>query len=94
MTDTIKKILPQFQASLPPSVKLDIVFDRSQMIRASIDDVQTTLLIAGVLVVGVIFVFLRRVSATIIPVAGAAHRRDRHLRRHVGCSASTSTICR
>jgi len=67
VTDAIKKILPQFQASLPPSVQLDVVFDRSQMIRASIDDVQHTLLIAGLLVVGVIFVFLRRVSATIIP---------------------------
>ena len=67
VADTIKKVLPQFQASLPPSVQMDVVFDRSQMIRASIDDVQTTLLIAGALVVGVIFVFLRRVSATIIP---------------------------
>ena len=65
--DTIKKILPQFEANLPPSVKLDVVFDRSQVIRASINDVQRTLLIAGALVVGVIFVFLRRVSATIIP---------------------------
>ncbi|HET7086465.1 MAG TPA: efflux RND transporter permease subunit [Rhizomicrobium sp.] len=67
VTDTIKKVLPQFQASLPPSVQMDVVFDRSQMIRASIDDVQHTLLIAGLLVVGVIFVFLRRVSATVIP---------------------------
>ena len=65
--NSIKKVLPQFQANLPPSVKLDIVFDRSQVIQASIADVQTTLLIAGALVVGVIFVFLRRVSATIIP---------------------------
>src|SRR6476659_5870246 len=67
VTDAIKKILPQFQATLPPSVRLDVVFDRSQGIRASIDDVQHTLLIAGLLVVGVIFVFLRRVSATLIP---------------------------
>ncbi|MEI7790542.1 MAG: efflux RND transporter permease subunit, partial [Alphaproteobacteria bacterium] len=67
VTDAIKKILPQFQANLPPSVQMDVVFDRSQMIRASIEDVQTTLLIAGFLVVGVIFVFLRRISATIIP---------------------------
>ncbi|HKU54808.1 MAG TPA: efflux RND transporter permease subunit [Rhizomicrobium sp.] len=67
VTDTIKKVLPQFRANLPPSVEMDVVFDRSQMIRASIDDVQHTLLIAGALVVGVIFVFLRRVSATIIP---------------------------
>ena len=65
--DTIRKVLPQFQASLPPSVHLDVVFDRSQMIRASINDVQHTLMIAGLLVVGVIFVFLRRVSATLIP---------------------------
>jgi HAE1 family hydrophobic/amphiphilic exporter-1 len=65
--DAIKKVLPQFQATLPPSVRLDVVFDRSQMIRASIEDVQYTLLIAGALVVGVIFIFLRRLSATIIP---------------------------
>src|SRR5471032_1267788 len=65
--NSIKKVLPQFKANLPPSVQLDIVFDRSQVIRSSIEDVQTTLLIAGALVVGVIFVFLRRVSATIIP---------------------------
>jgi len=67
VTDTINKVLPQFRANLPPSVQMDVVFDRSQMIRSSIADVQTTLLIAGALVVGVIFVFLRRVSATIIP---------------------------
>jgi HAE1 family hydrophobic/amphiphilic exporter-1 len=65
--DNIKRILPQFEANLPPAVQLDVVFDRSQVIRASINDVQRTLLIAGALVVGVIFVFLRRVSATIIP---------------------------
>ncbi|MES2472264.1 MAG: efflux RND transporter permease subunit [Pseudomonadota bacterium] len=65
--DAIRKVLPQFQANLPPSVTLDVVFDRSQMIRASINDVQHTLIIAGFLVVGVIFVFLRRLSATLIP---------------------------
>jgi HAE1 family hydrophobic/amphiphilic exporter-1 len=65
--DTVKKVLPQFQETLPPGVSLDVVFDRSQVIKASIEDVQFTLLLAGLLVVGVIFVFLRRVSATIIP---------------------------
>jgi HAE1 family hydrophobic/amphiphilic exporter-1 len=84
VTDTIKKILPQFQANLPPAVRLDVVFDRSQMIRASIDDVQHTLLIAGALVVGVIF----RLPAACLrhhhPLAGAAHRHHRHLRRHGG----------
>ena len=67
VVDNIKKILPQFEANLPPAVQLEIVYDRSQTIRASVNDVQMTLLIAGALVVGVIFVFLRRVSATIIP---------------------------
>ena len=67
VVDAVKQVLPQFQETLPPSVKMEIVFDRSQMIRASVNDVQTTLLIAGLLVVGVIFVFLRRVSATLIP---------------------------
>jgi HAE1 family hydrophobic/amphiphilic exporter-1 len=65
--DAIKAILPHFQEGLPPAVKLEVMYDQSVNIRNSISDVQTTLLIAGALVVGVIFVFLRRVSATIIP---------------------------
>src|ERR1700744_5680320 len=65
--DAIKAILPHFQEGLPPAVKLEVMYDQSLNIRNSISDVQTTLLIAGALVVGVIFVFLRRVSATIIP---------------------------
>jgi HAE1 family hydrophobic/amphiphilic exporter-1 len=65
--DGIRGVLPHFQEGLPPSVKLDVIFDRSIEIRNSITDVQMTLLIAGILVVGVIFVFLRRVSATVIP---------------------------
>ncbi|MBS0472399.1 MAG: efflux RND transporter permease subunit [Proteobacteria bacterium] len=67
LVDSIKKILPAFLAQLPASVHLEIVHDHSETIRDSIDDVQTTLLIAGVLVIMVIFVFLRRVSATFIP---------------------------
>ena len=67
VVDNINKILPQFQAQLPASIKMQVFYDRSQSIRAAVNDVQFTLLIAGVLVVGVIFVFLRRVSATIIP---------------------------
>ncbi len=65
--NAIRAVLPHFQDGLPPSVKLHVIFDRSIEIRNSIADVQMTLLIAGILVVGVIFVFLRRVSATIIP---------------------------
>lgn len=63
----VKAVLPSFSAGLPPSVKLDVLYDRSQSIRASVDDVQFTLLLAGVLVVFVIYLFLGSVSATLIP---------------------------
>ena len=63
----IKKMLPQFEAQLPASIRMRIFYDRSQSIRAAVDDVQLTLLIAGLMVVGVIFLFLRRVSVTVIP---------------------------
>jgi multidrug efflux pump subunit AcrB len=65
--DSINRIIPRFQQSLPSSVKLSTIYDRSQSIRASVADVQMTLLIAAVLVVGVIFLFLRTLSATLIP---------------------------
>src|SRR5690348_6203318 len=67
VVDEIRKVLPQFQANLPPSIQMQIFYDRSQSIRASVNDVQKTLLIAGAMVVMVIFVFLRRVRATFIP---------------------------
>ena len=63
----IRALLPSFQASLPAGIGLEIRHDRSESIRASVANVQETLLIAAALVVGVIFVFLRKVSATIIP---------------------------
>ncbi|EIL93580.1 efflux RND transporter permease subunit [Rhodanobacter spathiphylli] len=65
--DRIKAVLPSFRASLPPSVKLETLYDRSQSIRASVDDVQFTLLLAGALVVFVIYLFLGSLSATLIP---------------------------
>ncbi len=65
--DKIKAILPSFEAGLPKSVQLKILYDQSDVINASVNDVQITLLIAGLMVVGVIFIFLRRVSATLIP---------------------------
>jgi HAE1 family hydrophobic/amphiphilic exporter-1 len=65
--DRIKAVLPGFEAGLPPSVKLQVLYDRSQSIRASVDDVQFTLLLAGVLVVLVIYLFLGNLSATLIP---------------------------
>ena len=65
--DRIKALLPQLQASIPPAIKLSIVSDRTQTIRASIADVQNTLMLTVVLVVMVIFLFLRNFWATIIP---------------------------
>jgi HAE1 family hydrophobic/amphiphilic exporter-1 len=65
--DQIRKALPQLQASLPPSIKVDIVSDRTQTIRASVADVQFTLMLTIALVVGVIFLFLRKLWATVIP---------------------------
>ncbi len=65
--DKIKAFLPHFEAGLPKGVDLRVLYDQSETINASVTDVQYTLLIAGVMVVGVIFVFLRRVSATLIP---------------------------
>ena len=67
IVDSVKRILPTFEAQLPPSIQLQVLYDRSQSIRESVRDVQLTLLLALALVVGVIFVFLRSVSATLIP---------------------------
>ncbi len=63
----IKALLPSFRQQLPASVNLDILIDRSEAIRDSVADVKFTLLLAIVLVVLVIFLFLRSVAATIIP---------------------------
>ncbi len=63
----IRKILPKFQLQLPKGIKLDIVYDRSESIRASVSDVKFTLILAAVLVVLVIFLFLRSIRITIIP---------------------------
>ena len=67
VVDNIKKLLPQFRASVPAAVHLDVLFDRSQSIRESVKDVEGTLFLAVCLVVLVIFLFLRNLSATIIP---------------------------
>src|SRR5207302_3736460 len=65
--DSIKAALPQLQAAIPPTVKVQVLSDRTQTIRASVADVQFTLLLTIALVVMVIFVFLRNLWATIIP---------------------------
>jgi hydrophobe/amphiphile efflux-1 (HAE1) family protein len=65
--DSIRAALPQLQAAIPPTVKVQVLSDRTQTIRASVADVQFTLLLTIALVVAVIFIFLRSLSATIIP---------------------------
>jgi multidrug efflux pump len=65
--DRVKALLPRLRASIPPSVTVSIQTDRTTTIRASIADVQFTLLLTVVLVVMVIFVFLRKFWATVIP---------------------------
>jgi HAE1 family hydrophobic/amphiphilic exporter-1 len=67
VVDDIKKLLPQFMLQLPASMQLETVYDRSASIRASVEDVQVTLIIAAALVVVVIFLFLRTWRATVIP---------------------------
>ena len=65
--EQIKKTLTRLQASIPPTIKVEVLSDRTTTIRASVEDVERTLLLTIVLVVGVIFVFLRSFWATVIP---------------------------
>jgi HAE1 family hydrophobic/amphiphilic exporter-1 len=65
--DSVKKMLPQLEASIPPAIKVSIASDRTDTIRASVKDVQFTLILTTVLVVIVIFIFLRNFWATVIP---------------------------
>jgi hydrophobic/amphiphilic exporter-1 (mainly G- bacteria), HAE1 family len=67
VVDNIRKLMPAFRAELPPSVELSVMYDRSESVRSSVNDVQFTLLLTVFLVVMVIFLFLRNISATIIP---------------------------
>jgi HAE1 family hydrophobic/amphiphilic exporter-1 len=65
--DKIKSLLPRLVAAIPPAIKISIISDRTQTIRAAVEDVQFTLLLTIALVVMVIFVFLRSFWATMIP---------------------------
>jgi hydrophobic/amphiphilic exporter-1 (mainly G- bacteria), HAE1 family len=67
VVDAIKKLLPTFRAEVPPSIGIDVLYDRTIMIRASVEEVEFTLLLALALVVMVIFIFLRNIPATVIP---------------------------
>ncbi len=65
--DRVKALLPYLQSSIPPSIHLSVLMDRTTTIRASVKDIEGTLLISVVLVILVVFLFLRTVRATIIP---------------------------
>ena len=67
VVDNITRFLPQFRGQIPAAVHIDVLFDRSQSIRDSVADVKHTLFIAVCLVILVIFLFLRNLSATLIP---------------------------
>src|SRR6185503_1462132 len=67
VVDAVKAILPGLRAQIPQSIKLEVFFDRTESIRESVHDVQLTMIGTVVLVILVIFLFLRNVSATIIP---------------------------
>ncbi len=67
VVDRVKKLLPQLQAALPASIEVNVLTDRTTTIRASVEDVQFTLILTIALVVMVIFLFLRSLRATIIP---------------------------
>ena len=65
--DKIKSMLPRLVAAIPPSIKIELISDRTQTIRAAVTDVQFTLMLTIALVVMVIFIFLRSFWATVIP---------------------------
>jgi len=67
VSQAIRDVLPTFEADLPAAVSLTLLFDRSESVRESVNDVQLTLLLTLGLVVAVIFLFLRNVRATLIP---------------------------
>ncbi len=67
IVDTIKRLLPSLKAQIPQSIEMGIMYDRSQSIRASVRDIKFTLLLTIALVVLVIFLFLRNLTATLIP---------------------------
>ncbi len=67
VVDSVKKLLPQLKATLPASIDISTLTDRTTTIRASVRDVQFSLMLTVALVVMAIFLFLRNISATIIP---------------------------
>ncbi len=67
VVDAVKSLIPTFRAEVPAGIDMEVLFDRSVVIRQSVDEVQFALLLALALVVMVIFLFLRNIPATVIP---------------------------
>jgi multidrug efflux pump len=67
VADRVKALLPQLAASMPAGVKVDVLADRTETVRASVEDVEMTLALTVILVVMVMYVFLRNLRATVIP---------------------------
>lgn len=67
VADAIKKLMPMFRQQIPPSITMDVLYDRSQSVRDSFNDVQFTMVLSLALVIMVIFIFLRNLRATAIP---------------------------
>ena len=86
--------MPIFEAQLPASVQLNVLLDRSVSIRNSVNDVQFTLLLTAALVVLVIFIFLRNVTATIIPALALPVSVIGTFAGMYADGLSASTICR
>ncbi len=91
--DQVRAALPHLQSMIPAAIDVTILSDRTQTIRASVAGVESTLLLTIVLVVGVIFVFLRSLWATIIPASPCRCRSPARSRRCLPW-ATASTICR
>src|ERR1700761_7517370 len=72
MVDRVKELMPQLRASISPAIDINLAIDRSKTIRASLRDVEITLVIAVVLVILVVFAFLRNVRAMLVPVVAVS----------------------
>ncbi len=83
VVDRVKALLPQLQLALPPTVHVHTLTDRTTTIRASVSDVQDELMFTVILVVFVIFIFLRKLLGHHHPRRGGPAVHRRHLRRHV-----------
>ena len=91
--DRVLEILPQLKASIPASVDLFVISDRTTTIRGSVRDVQRTMAISMALVILVVFVFLRSVRTTLIPAIAVPISRSERAACFI-YSATASTICR